>query len=146
MSKMLKEMGLINRCGGAYRTNRLPCDTLPAFQHNFLIAVCEHPGFSQDQLARHLFLNKSTVTRRITYLEENGYVTRVPSESDKRVMLVYPTERALALLPRINELIDEWGDVLTEGIDPAELAVFQSVLSRLSCRAKALSGMEGDNE
>ena len=94
MSNLLWNMGQINRCGGMYRTARLPENAPPPFHHNFITAICAHPGYSQDQLSRLLCLNKSTITRRLTYLEENGFVTRRPSDVDKRVMLVYPTEKA----------------------------------------------------
>lgn len=145
MSTILRKMNVISRCGGAYRADRLETSDLPAFQHSFLTAVCHHPGFSQDQLARHLCLNKSTVTRRLTSLEENGYVTRVPSENDKRVTLVYPTEKAQMLLPKIAALTHEWNDAITDGIPADELAVFNTVLSKLAHRAKELAGMDDDN-
>lgn len=144
MSNILWEMGQINRCGGMYRTDRLPENAPPAFHHNFIIAVCRYPGSSQDQLARLLCLNKSTVTRRLTYLEENGYVTRLPSACDKRVMLVHPTEKALEFLPQITTLTNEWNDAITLGISDDELKTFHSVLSAIARRARELTGMDDE--
>ncbi|MBQ9760195.1 MAG: MarR family transcriptional regulator [Clostridia bacterium] len=142
MSNILWNIGVIHRCGNAYRASKLPDETLPVFHHHFLVAICDRPGSSQDQLARLLCMNKSTVTRRLSYLEENGYVIRRPSESDKRVMLVYPTDRALDLLPKIKRLTLEWSNSVTEALAPEELAELEAVLSRLAARAKALTGMD----
>ena len=144
MSNLLWNMGQINRCGGMYRTARLPENAPPPFHHNFITAICEHPGYSQDQLSRLLCLNKSTVTRRLTYLEENGFVTRSPSDVDKRVMLVYPTDKAHELLPQISKLTSEWIDAITDGIPAQDLAVFYSVLSSITTRARELTGMDED--
>lgn len=137
-------MGQINRCGGMYRTARLPENAPPPFHHNFITAICTHPGYSQDQLSRLLCLNKSTVTRRLTYLEENGFVTRMPSDVDKRVMLVYPTEKAHELLPQITKLTNEWSDAITDGIPAEELETFYAVLSNITARARELTGMDED--
>ena len=63
-------------------------------------------GLSQEELARYICTNKSTVTRHVTQLEENGYVERRPSESDRRVMRVYPTERMQALLPAVRRITE----------------------------------------
>ena len=70
-------------------------------------------------------------------LEELGYVERRPSEEDRRVTLVYPTEKALAVLPTVRSVIREWNEYLTEGMDEAELERFAETLSRLAERARA---------
>ena len=48
-----------------------------------------------------LNVNKSSVTRQLATLEEKGYVIRQASSSDKRILLVYPTDKANQLIDRI---------------------------------------------
>ena len=146
MSNILWDMGQIVRCGAVYRTSRLPEDTPPPVHHNLLITICDRPGLSQDRLARQMCLNKSTITRRLSYLEENGYVLRTPSESDKRVLLVTPTEKAYALLPRIKALTEEWSCTVTEELSEEELQALESMLSRLAARARILAEISGGDE
>lgn len=146
MSNILWNMGQIARCGGIYRTSRLPEDTPPPFHHNLLITICDRPGLSQDRLARLMCLNKSTITRRLSYLEEHGYVVRMPSESDKRVLLVTPTEKAHELLPRIKALTEEWSDAVTAELSEEELASLRSMLARLAARARGLAEIDGGEE
>ena len=146
MSKLLRALGQIGRCGSIYRLGKLPIEDLPPFHHNLLIEICESPGLSQDRLARQMCLNKSTVTRRLTYLEDHGYVMRTPGTSDKRVLLVAPTEKALALLPDLQRLNEEWSEALTEELTDTELDNLLSTLERLSDRAKALASTVGGEE
>ena len=56
-----------------------------------------------------------------------------------RVMRVYPTERALALLPEIERVQAEWQAALTEGFTDEEQAVLEKLLERMLARAEALT-------
>ncbi len=144
MSTLLKQLNLIYRCGAMYRSDQLVESELRSVHQSFVFAVCNRPGLSQDALARRLCMNKSTVTRRLAQLEENGYITRVPSESDKRVMLVYPTEKMQAVLPRVREVTHAWNAAVTENIPAEELAVFYAVLDRIAANARDLSGIDAE--
>ena len=95
---------------------------------------------SQDAIAHHLCLNKSTVARTLSYLEERGYVRREPDSSDKRILCVYPTDKMSEALPRLKELAKEWNSLIAEGIDEEEFRVFLGVLERIEARAREISG------
>ena len=106
--------------------------------HSLVFAICREEGRSQDTLAQVLCLNKSTVARSLAALEDKGLVERCPAAEDKRVLLVYPTEKMKALLPRVRTVAKEWNEAVTEGISEEELAVCESVLTRMTEKAKAL--------
>ena len=139
MSKFMKLLNNISRSQAVFRSERIAAEDLQAGHYAFVLAICRAPGRSQEELARELCLNKSTVARSLGALEEAGYVKRVPLASDKRQVSVLPTERMLALLPRVREVSDEWMALLSEGIDEGELAVFYSVLERMQERARKLA-------
>ncbi len=144
MSKFMKMLNNISRSQAVFRGERVAVPDLQAGHYAFVLAICRAPGRSQEELARELCLNKSTVARSLGVLEENGYITRSALPSDKRQLSVYPTERMLAVLPRIREASAEWMALLSEGIDERELAVFHSVLERMQARARELTeGQEG---
>ena len=140
MPAIMRKMNVIARCGGQYRTAQLKNDELGSRHHSFVLAICNHPGMSQDQLAHHLCLNKSTVTRALNHLEEKGYVTRTPSETDRRVLLVNPTEKMQAVYPEVRRITGEWNERLSEGVNADELALFFDILGRMEKRAKELTG------
>ena len=128
-----------------FRSDRLEGDLCPA-HHLFVFSICHHPGRSQDELARTLCLNKSTVTRTLGVLEERGYVRRELNPQDKRQTLVYPTERMQALLPKIKSIAAEWNELLTEGISEEETEIFNSVLQRMEDNARRAIGSEGSEK
>ena len=128
-----------------FRSDKLKDTGLGACHHSYILAVCRNPGISQDELAREICINKSNVTRHLAALEESGYVERKPSEQDKRVTLVFPTEKALDILPTVRSVIREWNEYLTEGMDEEELERFALTLSRIAERARQYSEREENN-
>ena len=136
MSKTTRNINLLSRCQNLYRTDRLRDSGLSAPYYNYVLPICHTPGLSQEQLARRLCINKYNVTRHLAQLEENGYVERRPSESDKRQTLVYPTQKMLDLLPEVRRGIQEWDDYLFDGLSPEELEQFDATLFKITQRAR----------
>ncbi len=143
MPRIMKSLNNISRCQAIYRSNNLECDGICPVHHTFIFAICRRPGSSQEELAQEICISKSTVTRTLGYLEERGYITRKATPKDKRQFEVYPTEKMLAILPRIREISQEWNRLISEGVSEEEMAVFDSVLKRMEESAKRL--VEGRN-
>ena len=138
---MVRFMGMLNnisRSQAVFRQSRIAAEGLSPGQYAFVWEVCREPGRSQEELARSLCLNKSTVARSLTALEARGYVKREPHPTDKRRLLVYPTDRMLPLFPELKAVSAEWSARLSEGIPEEELALFHSVLARMLVRAREI--------
>jgi len=136
MPMFMRRINLLSRCEGLYRTDHLPDMGLRPIHHSMVLTICRLPGISQEELAKQICLNKSTVTRQLAPLEEQGYVNRVQSESDKRVILVYPTQKMLDILPRVREVTRAWNAYLTEGFSEEELTRFSAMLDKMTERAQ----------
>ena len=136
MSKFMKMLNNVSRSQAIYRYSRISAEDLQSGHYAFVLAICREPGRSQEELARELCINKSTVTRNLNYLEESGYVSRVSLPNDRRQLAVYPTEKMLGILPEVRAVSKEWMTLLSEGIPEDELAAFNSVLERMEARAR----------
>ena len=136
MPKFMKNINTVSRCITLFRADRMQDCELSPYHHGYIFALCRDPGVPQDRLAQELCINKSNVTRHLAALEESGYVERRRCEEDRRVTLVFPTEKAYAILPRLREVTREWNEYLTEGLDEAELERFAELLSKMADRAR----------
>ena len=139
MPSIMRRMNVISRCATAYKTENGDIESISGCHHAFFFPICAHPGLSQDALVKHTRLNKSTVTRSLAYLEEHGFIKREQDPSDKRSLLVFPTDKMLSVFPDIRRLAKAWNSALTEGIAEEELSIFESVLEKLQSRAEALA-------
>ena len=135
MSELTHNITDIARCAAQYRTEELAPLGLKACHGSYLSVICACPGITQDQLARRIFINKSNVARQAAFLEEEGYIIRRSRETDKRVMELYPTEKAMALLPRIREILGKWDEMLTGALSPEELEITTRVLEKMKKQA-----------
>lgn len=137
MSQIIRDITNITRCGAQYRGDALAPMGLKGCHASYLMEICECPGISQDGLARRICINKSNIARQLAVLEEGGFVTRTPSAGDKRVMELYPTEKTLALLPRIREIMDQWEQYLTQDMTPEDAERLSPMLKAMMARAAA---------
>ena len=135
MPSISRYINVISRCGNMYRNERLKGTDLGTSHHTYLFTICRNPGISQEKLARMIYINKSNVTRNLAVLEKNGYIERRPSEQDKRVMLVYPTQKAQDTLPRLREIMRDWNDIVAADLTEEELEQLRAILSRIAERA-----------
>ncbi len=138
MPKIMKSLNSISRCQAIYRSEKLKADGICACHHVFILIISKNPGYSQEELAGKICLNKSTVARTLNHLEKYGYITRTLNPEDKRQFLVYPTDKMLKILPDARAVSKEWNDSLTKGISAEELEIFHSVLQRMEIRAKSI--------
>ena len=138
MPKFMKMLNNISRSQAIFRQSKISADDIHSSHYAFALAICREPGRSQEELAKELCLNKSTVARAVGCLEEKGYVKRTPLESDKRQFSVYPTEKMLSVIPEIRKASAEWRELLARDIPENELEIFYSVLERMQARAREI--------
>lgn len=135
MPSISRYINVISRCGNMFRNERLKGSDLGTSHHTYLFTICRNPGISQDKLAKMIYINKSNVTRNLAVLEKNGYIERRPSDIDKRVMLVYPTPKAEAVLPQLRQIMRDWNDLVAADFTEEELEQLRSMLARIASRA-----------
>lgn len=135
MPALMHNITDISRCAAQYRSERLAALGLKACHASYLAAICRCPGITQDQLARQIFINKSNVARQLVILEEDGFVARKPSSEDKRATLVYPTEKALEVLPQINQIFRDWECLVAQDLTEEERALAVKMLTKMKARA-----------
>ena len=135
MSQIIRDMLEISRCGVQYRSDNLAQYGLKSIHASYLTEICANPGISQDRLAKLIFINKSNVARQVAVLEEDGFVRRVPSAADKRVMELYPTEKTLKIAPQINQMLLCWENCITHDLSEEEKELLTALLGKMSSRA-----------
>ena len=143
MPNFTHSLNVVGRCTQMQRGQALKGLDVCGGQVPYLLRICRSPGLSQDEMARGLYVNKSTAARVIAHLEKSGYVERRPSEEDRRRLLLYPTQKALDALPQVREIVHGWNDYLLEEFTEEEKEALMSMMARVSKRAQAFIQREG---
>ena len=140
MTQIIRDITEITRAGAEYKTTNLAPYGLKGCHASYLAEICACPGISQDRLAQKICINKSNVARQAAILEDDGFILRKPSQADKRVMELYPTEKALTLMPEITEILNKWEDFLLADLSEEEVEHVHFILQRMRDKASGWMG------
>lgn len=137
MHPFMRQISVTYRCAMRYRERELEDTGLAGCQTPYLLALYRHEGLTQEELARYLNVNKSSVARQLAALEEKGYIRREADPADRRSLLVYPTEKANELQDRMRRVLRDWSDYLTADFTAEERETLSRLMSRVAERAES---------
>lgn len=128
---------LLMRTAGMAR--RIPCgcereEEVPRKRHGYsyvLDALAEGVGMSQQEIAEQVGIRAQSVSEAISVMEERGFVRREQSELDKRVMLVYLTERGAERRAELASEREYKAKQLLSVLDEAEKETLFELLEKL---------------
>ena len=144
MHPFMRQISVTYRCAMRYRERELEDTGLAGCQTPYLLALYRQEGLTQEELARSLNVNKSSVTRQLAALEEKGYIRREADPDDRRSLRVYPTDRAVALQERMRRVLRDWSAYLTADFTDEERETLSRLMSRVAERAEAYVKGGGD--
>lgn len=121
----------LHRSRKSFMGERLREFGLSGAMYMILMQVGFHPGTTQDNIALHMYIDKSNVARRIKQLEELGYIYRETDLSDRRQNNLYLTDRGSGLLPLIKQYLSEWGQSISSELSDDELDTLLSLLGKM---------------
>lgn len=112
--------------------DRICCHDISVSQCYALETLVGRNGLTLNELAAHLYLDKSTASRVIDALERKGYVQRAPHPQDGRAVLLVATEAGQALYRtiRVDLLAEE--KALLAGFDPEIRQAMAQLVARLA--------------
>ena len=97
----------------------------------FLIRNRHREEVTQQELERFLNIRPSTVNGVVARLEEKGFITRVPSKTDRRSKLLLLTEKGAQLQTVFETGIQQYEASLLRGFSPDEQAALRGYLLRI---------------
>jgi DNA-binding MarR family transcriptional regulator len=97
-------------------------------QWSVLYHLWKEDGRSQQQLCNATFRDKPSITRLVDNLEKLNLVKRVPSDSDRRINLIYLTKQAQKLEEETMKIADETLNEALETVPTEKIEVCKEVL------------------
>ncbi|MBI5449945.1 MAG: MarR family transcriptional regulator [Gammaproteobacteria bacterium] len=91
---------------------------------------------TQIELSSRLGIEGPTLVRLLDRMEEDGWVERRLSSSDRRAKTVHGTAKARAIMRDIRQIAGRLRAELLSGLSPQDLAVASAVLKQIKQRAE----------
>lgn len=101
-------------------------------QQFYVEYLYDHPGASAQEMAACIRVDKATLTKVIKRLEELDYIRTDRSVKDKRVKLLYLTEKAVPAAKRIKEIHRSFYDALCTDIASSDIRAVERTLAHMT--------------
>lgn len=103
-------------------------------QHSVVAHLVLNGSMTVGQLAECEHVRPPSMTRTVDALQQGGYVTRVPLETDRRQVLVSPTDKAREHIRLTRQRRDQWISKRLAALTASEratLAEAEAILRRM---------------
>lgn len=127
-------VALVGRLVGSAQQRLLAPLQLTPTGHTVLTLVAEHPLSFRD-VARAAMVRPATITTVIDGLEAEGYVSRQPDRSDRRVTRVVITPTGQQRLKEADEALHSFTEEVFGALGPAATDRLRRALTEVARRA-----------
>ncbi len=114
-----------------YLRKEMSLDLSPIQCEIFIMLQDNGGSMTQRDLEVYLDLSKSTLSGVLRTMEKNGFVEKVASETDRRVMVVTLTDEGKEAYSQAMKKFEELDRIVFAGLDEEELAAFSKVLEKI---------------
>ncbi len=136
-------MRLITTAVASEVSARLGPEGLTHAQWVPLLKLHQGEARTAAELARALYLDAGSMTRLLDRLQAKGFIRRVRSEADRRVIHLALTPAGEATAAHIPQILCEVQNAHLRGFTRAELDTLQGLLQRVLGNARALESERG---
>lgn len=120
MKEILREIGMIARALDSISNIEFKEYDLSKGQYLYLVRICESPGIIQEKLAEMIKVDRTTAARAIQKLEINGFIEKKEDQQNKKIKLLFPTEKGQKVYPFIKKENDYSNLVALEGLSEGD--------------------------
>ena len=102
-----------------------------AVQALTLLKIDPKEGTRSTNLGPKMAIEPTSLTRIIKLLEDNGYIYKEKTTSDKREVIIKLTDKGLKSRNLSKEVVVNFNKKVVERINPEKYAVFKDVMSEI---------------
>ena len=104
-------------------------------QYIILLTLFRNSGISQEELSDYLKIDKGSIAKSIKKLEDEAYIKRSIDSDDKRAYKIFLTQKALDIIPIVQEAIKSWEDIIVSDLSDSEKQMIEQLLYKMAKKA-----------
>lgn len=129
--ELLREIGMIARSLDSLSNIEFKEVDLSKGQYLYLARICEQPGMIQEKLAEMIKVDRTTAARAIMKLEEKGLIEKRDAEDNRKIKMLFPTEKGLEVYPFIMREHAHSHSVALDGFSEDEADILLRLIRRV---------------
>lgn len=129
---ILREIGKLSRSINSINDIRFKTLNLQKGQYIYLTRICENPGINLSELTMRLRVDKTSTTKAIQKLENEGYIVREKDEADSRKVLIFPTPKGIEVYNAVIEDENESVAICLKDFSKEEEDMLQTLIQKMN--------------
>ena len=130
------DSSILYRCNQKYYDKVLQNYGIGYTQLALIMVIYENEGITMNELALKGSFDKGTITKSIQKLEQLDYVRIEANDSDKRIKLLYTSDKVREILPKLYMLRQEWNEYLLADLSEEEKNAYFYAISKMIEKAR----------
>ncbi len=126
-----KYISQLYRKGSVFINKEVSKYGISSGQFMFLLEVYIQDGRNQEEISEKLKIDKGTTARALKKLEEQGFITRVKDEYDKRSNKVYLTDKAKEIRENVFDVLRDWNHMISQSLTEEEEEAMEKLLEKV---------------
>lgn len=126
-----KYISQLHRKGSVFINKEVSEYGIGSGQFMFLLELYINDGKNQEEIAETLKIDKGTTARALKKLEEQGFVTRIKDENDKRSNKIYLNDKAKDVRDGVLDVLNDWNKEITKSLTEEEEEMLKSLLEKV---------------
>jgi len=109
-----------------------------------IIYLSKHPDATQDEISRRLMIDKAAIARTIHRLEEEGCITRIPDETNRRKFRIFMTEKGRRITEKVIAAADTVDREITGNLPEEAQVHLMPILRSMAYTSSTMADREFD--
>lgn len=131
MIDILRDIGVIARALDSIANIEFKNHNLTRGQYLYLVRIKENPGIIPDNLSEMIKVDRTTASRAIQKLEQNGLIEKRADSVNKKIKRLFTTTKGDELAEYIVKENNYSNKVALKGLSDEEVKTFSRILNKI---------------
>lgn len=100
-----------------------------------LMFLSKNNKVNQETIAKHLMIDKGSIAKTVSKLEEKGYIVRETNKDNQREKLIQLSEKGENIIEYMKAALRKWNDTILKGISPEQEKQLEGLIGIISQNA-----------
>lgn len=110
-----------------------------------LMYLSANQKVNQEKIASHFMLDKGTIAKTLSKLEEKGLILRIENPDNKREKLIELTSEGSKILCYMESALKEWNSCIYDGLGESEIEQINRLTGIMAANVAKLAGKDWCN-
>lgn len=129
------KLNIFFRCGKEYGRNAIKDLGINDTEYTICSFLYFYKDAPQELICKSYMLDKTTVTKALSSMEERGLITRTVNPENRRQKLINLTNDGKDLIKDVVNVYDDWVCEVVTSLNESEKKEFEAIMDKLLAKA-----------